>query len=88
MQPKSKNMPYIPSMMPHLQCSWQGGNNNEARPMQALGLSCLLLPLLRGAGPMASMLWLDGMMMMMLMKVTDCQQCNKMHSYFGRATKA
>jgi hypothetical protein len=25
-----------------------------------------LLPLLRGAGPMALMLWLDGMMMMMV----------------------
>jgi hypothetical protein len=27
----------------------------------------LLLPLLWGAGPMALMLWLDGMMMMMMM---------------------
>jgi hypothetical protein len=30
-------------------------------------ITCLLLPLLRGAGPMALMLWLDGMMTMMTM---------------------
>jgi hypothetical protein len=34
-----------------------------------LELCSLLLPLLRGAGSMALMLWLDGMMMMMM---TDC----------------
>jgi hypothetical protein len=30
----------------------------------------LLLPLLWGAGPMALMLWLDGMMMMMMMMIS------------------
>jgi hypothetical protein len=33
----------------------------------------LLLPLLKGAGPMALMLWLDGMMMMMMMAVMHQQ---------------
>jgi hypothetical protein len=31
----------------------------------------LLLPLLWGAGPMALMLWLDGMMMMMALAAND-----------------
>jgi hypothetical protein len=36
--------------------------------MKHYGFFCsLLLPLLWGAGPMALMLWLDGMMMMMMM---------------------
>jgi hypothetical protein len=42
----------------------------SARPAPAPGITeqcSLLLPLLWGAGPMALMLWLDGMMMMMML---------------------
>jgi hypothetical protein len=41
-----------------------------------LELCSLLLPLLRGAGPMALMLWLDGMMMMMTaVDICMCGPC-------------
>jgi hypothetical protein len=36
----------------------------------------LLLPLLWGAGPMALMLWLDGMMMMMMMMTSYAYPTN------------
>jgi hypothetical protein len=42
----------------------------------------LLLPLLWGAGPMALMLWLDGMMMMMMMhgdQPSEVCPCNPSH---------